>query len=76
MTQTAKVKLNYGFEIPLEPDKNPLVCALEAVLLFHAIVLDPETRLAWMKRVGTTEITSKALCDFIRSKLEDYRSGL
>jgi hypothetical protein len=52
---------------------NPrLVEALEAVLLFHSgTPWDSEKRLQWSNIVGHSDATTKALCNFIRSRLDE-----
>lgn len=55
--------------------------ALKLVLLFYTIDWTPEKKAEWLRITGTTEATTKVMCDHIRSWLavneadEGTRSG-
>lgn len=55
------------------PGSNPLVSALEAVLLFHdGGEWTLEKQLAWSNRTGWKDATTKTLCDTVRAALRTH----
>jgi len=56
--------------------EDAVTAALEAVLLFHSgDDWDARKRYAWLVFTGTTEATTKVLCDTVRKALLAHMQG-
>ena len=54
-----------------KPQTDPVTAALEAVLLFHSDTpWTTHKANRWLALTGTTDVTTKALCDTVRMALQ------
>lgn len=54
-----------------EPSYDP-IDALKLVPLFYTINWTPEKKAEWLRITGSTEATTKVLCDHVRAAIEVY----